>query len=93
MKHDPNATNAVSLVTANGAVSKFAYSEIQVSPKVYVCSSDFKEVSKLIDGAAIEYLAIEFSNSEAILTMSGIPEFQIIIWLINLSFFQIIFKL
>ena len=67
-----------------------------MSPKVYIydfSNNGFKEESKLSDGAVCEYLAIEFSNSEAILTMSGIPEFQIIIWYQKFKFFALINEL
>jgi hypothetical protein len=32
------------------------------------------------DGAMLEFIAIEFSNGEALFTLSGIPDLQIIIW-------------
>ncbi len=32
------------------------------------------------DGASIEFLLIEFSNGEAILTLSGVPDLTLTIW-------------
>lgn len=40
----------------------------------------FKLNSIKKDGAQIEYLMIEFSNSEAILTLSAVPDLQLIVW-------------
>lgn len=33
-----------------------------------------------IDGAKIEYLAIEISNGEAVLALSSLPTMEIIVW-------------
>ncbi|CAF0746511.1 unnamed protein product [Brachionus calyciflorus] len=74
--------NNICHLTANSAINKFAFSETQLGPKVYVYDFDkkIKEQSVLIDGADIEYLIIEFSNSEALLTLAAIPNMKIIIW-------------
>ena len=44
-----------------------------------------------VDGAQLEYLSLTFSVSDYLATVSGVPDYQLIIWsvflLIQLSFF------
>ena len=87
---EEDCTNGICILTASAAVNKFAYSETKLSPCIYVHDvqkfdgitggDGYKQVSVLKDGAEIEYLSIEFSNGEAILALSNIPNMEIIIW-------------
>lgn len=40
----------------------------------------------LIDGAKLEYRSLVFSHSEYMVTITGIPEFQLMLWYVYLPF-------
>ena len=37
-------------------------------------------IMKFVDGAKMEYLHMRFSASEHIATLTGVPDYQLIIW-------------
>jgi hypothetical protein len=76
-----DSANGICLLTANTAINKFAFSDTRLSPKVYIHEyKGFNKISQLENGAEIEYTKIEFSNGEAIYTLSSIPDMEIVIW-------------
>ena len=71
----------IKLLTANSFHNKIAFADCLVPPTVYVKNAnDFSDVSRLIEGATLEYLAIEFSNGDVMLTLSGVPDLKITVW-------------
>ncbi|XP_062576681.1 cilia- and flagella-associated protein 43-like isoform X2 [Saccostrea cucullata] len=59
----------------------FAIAEQCLNPKitVYVYPT-FRQAATLEDGAKLEYRTMTFSHSEYLATLTGIPEFQLILW-------------
>nr|XP_034327595.1 cilia- and flagella-associated protein 43 isoform X6 [Crassostrea gigas] len=59
----------------------FAVAERCLNPKitVYVYPT-FREAAVLKDGAKLEYRSLVFSHSEYMVTITGIPEFQLMLW-------------
>ncbi|XP_078310806.1 cilia- and flagella-associated protein 43-like isoform X4 [Crassostrea virginica] len=59
----------------------FAFAEQCLNPKitVYVYPT-FREAAVLQDGSKLEYRSLVFSHSEYLASLTGIPEFQLILW-------------
>ncbi|ESO01035.1 hypothetical protein HELRODRAFT_175060 [Helobdella robusta] len=61
--------------------SVFAYSENTPHPKVFLVQyPDFNVLFEHQESEALEYLAIEFSNSSYLALITGLPEFELSIW-------------
>ncbi|XP_048745697.2 cilia- and flagella-associated protein 43-like isoform X3 [Ostrea edulis] len=59
----------------------FAIAEQSLNPKITVFMyPTFREVAVLKDGSKLEYRSMIFSHSEYLGTISGVPEFQLILW-------------
>ncbi|ELU02415.1 hypothetical protein CAPTEDRAFT_160880 [Capitella teleta] len=64
----------------------FAYTGVGNSPSITVVNyPSFEKLVTMKGGAKLEYISMEFSSSEYLATISGIPEFQLTIWYVNYS--------
>ncbi|XP_076437884.1 cilia- and flagella-associated protein 43-like [Babylonia areolata] len=67
--------------TVHRLSKKFAISECCIQPKIYIYSyPSLEEFIVLKDGASIEFQKLEFSTCNYLLSISGRPEFELIIW-------------
>ena len=87
VKEDPS--NGICLLAVSPTLNKIAFSETkQNAPNVFIYNVTrrgsievtFTEQTRLKEGALLEYSAVEFSNSDAILTLSGVPDVHVIVW-------------
>ncbi|ESO90244.1 hypothetical protein LOTGIDRAFT_233795 [Lottia gigantea] len=58
-----------------------AIAEYCINPKIYIYTyPTFREHMVLQDGAKLEYQKLTFSNSEYLAAISGLPDFELILW-------------
>lgn len=78
---NPSENINVKLLTANSIHNKFAFSDSLMPSTVYIKDlTNFTHVAQLDAAAMVEFLFIEFSNSDYLLTVSGVPELKLIVW-------------
>lgn len=73
--------NGVGPFAVHPSAKCFAVAEQCLNPKIciYVYPT-FRELIKLQDGTQLEYQTLSFSHSEYLATISGVPDFELILW-------------
>lgn len=59
----------------------FAVSRSCIKPSILIVKfPNFEQTQELTDGAALEYQSLRFSSSVFLLSISGVPDFKMILW-------------
>lgn len=79
--YSSSGDGGIGSLAVHGINGVFAFSEKTVQPKILVLQfPSMLTVAELKDGAQLEYISLSFSTSDYLASISGMPEYQLIIW-------------